>query len=183
MSGGALCLLRRNQHGEQAPQRLPEIKPIGSTTAGTRPVLPCVVCLSMIQCGRHHGNIAGACMPSPCNLGLTRLLSYIARISVWHAIPRPNTSVLLRCGEIFQRDLAPAPASRDALAQAQQRLDSGTAIIASSTDTQEAVKNWITLFNFRAHQSLNDFATSRGSWHARSRRKTSCTSISEPALR
>ena len=38
------------------------------------------------------------------------------------------------------------------------------------------------MFNCHAHQSLNDFATSTGSWHARSRRKTSCASISEQVL-
>jgi len=43
-------------------------------------------------------------------------------------------------------------------------------------------KNRIIIFNCRAHQSLNDFATSTGSWHVRSRRKTSCTSISEQVL-
>ena len=75
------------------------------------------------------------------------------------------------------------PASRDASARAQQRLDSATATIASPIYAQEAVTKRTIISNCYACQSPNDFATSRGSWHVRSRRKTSCTSISEPVLR
>ena len=151
MPRGALCLLRRNRLGECAQQKFAEVKPIGSTSAGTRPALLCVVCLLMTRCGRHHDNIAGAYMLSPCNVSLTRLLSYITEMIVWHAMPRPNVSVLLRCAEISQGDQAPAPASRDASARPQQRLDSGTAIIASSTYSQEAVEKWKSMFDCRAH--------------------------------
>lgn len=65
--------------GEHAPQRPAEKQPIEVTSAGTRPVLPCIVCVSTTRCRRHHGNVVGACMHSPCNLGLSRLLSYITK--------------------------------------------------------------------------------------------------------
>lgn len=151
MPRDALCLLRRNQHGECAPQEFAEVKPIEQISAGTRPVLLCVVRLLMTRCGRHHNNIASAYMLSPCNLGLTRLLSYITKMIVWHAMLRPNVSARLHCAKISQRDLAPAPASRDAFARPQQRLDSGTAIVSFSTYLQEAVENWKTMFKRRAH--------------------------------
>ena len=98
-------------------------------------------CRASCACSQHHGSVTGACMPSPCNLGLSRLLSYIAKMMVRHDMLCPSISVLLRCCEISQRDLAPAPASRDALARAQRRLSSNTGTIASSAYAQEAVRN------------------------------------------
>jgi hypothetical protein len=71
-----LCPLR---DGEHAPQRPAEKQPIEVTSAGTRPVLPCIVCVSTTRYRRHHGNVVGACMHSPCNLGLSPRLSYITK--------------------------------------------------------------------------------------------------------
>lgn len=40
-----------------APQRLAEEQPIGSASAGTRPVTPSIGCLSTIRVVRHHGTV------------------------------------------------------------------------------------------------------------------------------
>ena len=49
---------------------------------------------------QHHGNVTCACMPSPCNLGLNCLSSYIAKMMVWYDMPCPSISVLFCCSEI-----------------------------------------------------------------------------------
>jgi len=84
---GEICIYVRQSHdpvcpsrdGEHAPQRPAEKQPTEVTSAGTRPVLPCIVCVSTTRCCRHHGNVVSACMHSPCNFGLSRRLSYITK--------------------------------------------------------------------------------------------------------
>jgi hypothetical protein len=65
-------------------------------------------CRASCACRRHHDT--EACLPSPCNLGLSCLTQHGSFVMSRPVVPCPSVSVLLHCCKSSQRDLVPAPA-------------------------------------------------------------------------